>query len=147
MKRLALYWKFDFVVFISIVLCGISLCNLFISELGPIKNAVTCSMTIVHRFIVRVTIKVISFCHLEKWFIPRISCLCRTIYGLPFSIISLYIGCRDTIIFEIVITKLQLHMIKVAFEFTHNRHIISNVNIQLDLCHFLPRTFCCVFKF
>ena len=77
-------------------------------ELGPIKNAVTCSMTIVHRFIVRVTIKVISFCHLEKWFIPRISCLCRTIYGLPFSIISLNIGCRDTIIFEIVITKLQL---------------------------------------
>ena len=116
MKRLALYWKFDFVVFISIVLCGISWCNLFISELGPIKNAVTCSMTIVHRFIVRVTIKVISFCHLQKWFIPRISWLCSTIYDLPFYTICLYIGCKNRSIFEIVITKLQFHMIKIDFE-------------------------------
>ena len=82
-------------------------------------------MTIVHRFIVRVTIKVISFCHLEKWFIPRISCLCRTIYGLPFSIISLYIVCRDTIIFEIVITKLKINMIKIAFELNGPNKYIS----------------------
>ena len=91
-------------------------------------------MTIVHRFIVRVTIKVISFCHLQKWFIPRISWLCSTIYGLPFSIICFYIGCRDTIIFEIVITKLQFHMIKIAFEFAHNRHI-SRFRIRYHYKH------------
>ena len=118
--------------FIAVFLSAIFLYGLspIFSELGPIKNAVTCSMTIVHRFIVRVTIKVISFCHLEKWFIPRISWLCSTIYGLQFSIICFYIGCRDTIIFEIVITKLQFHMIKIAFELTHNRQVQNKISLQ-----------------
>ena len=74
-------------------------------------------MTIVHRFIVRVTIKVISFCHLEKWFIPRISWLCWTIYGLTFYNICFYIGCKDTIIFEIVIMK--RHTLRINYHYKH----------------------------